>query len=626
MPELEPEDLIDELASLPTIAHPVVDPAGERIALYYDRTGRNELQVFDLVSGHLEQWSNGEVPRNARWYLVWDDTGDRVIFHRDEEGNEQNDLFALAPDGTVTPLVEEPGQAVLFDVTEAFVFFGSTRDGQLNAYRLNRSAGSITKLTEYERAVGSLRVAPTGEWITYTTNESEDYHNKDVYLAEPDGSNPHALDVGEDGAETTSGRWAPDGSRLLIADNSTDLGRIGVYHLESESIDWVGNEAFEESPVAFVPDRERVIGTRQLEARTEPIVIDLDSGTATALDLPEGVVSFAHSSGRVFLHDGRLLLTLTTPTRRRELLAYDLDTHAVERLLEEEYGPFEPDDFVDASYFEVPSNGVPETPAQAVELDPATELTIEALLYDSGARPSPLVVKPHGGPRARDSMAFSSFDQLLGLLGYSVLKVNYRGSSGRGQAFAEELLDDWGGAEQGDIAVAAEQALAANAWLDPDAVAVFGGSYGGYSAYWQLLQYPKLYAAGIAWIGVSDLEGLYEETMPHFRSELLDKYLGAPEESPDLYEERSPLTYAEQLEVPLLIAHGINDRRVPISQARAFKQALVAAGFEEGKDGQFEYLELGEEGHGSTDQVQKQRMFEALADFLDRRLGAATDD
>lgn len=71
-------DVLEGLARLPTLAHPTVGPGGEEIALYCDTTGRNELHVLDTVTGELKQWSDGEVPRNARWFLRWDTEGDRV--------------------------------------------------------------------------------------------------------------------------------------------------------------------------------------------------------------------------------------------------------------------------------------------------------------------------------------------------------------------------------------------------------------------------------------------------------------------------------------------------------------------------------------------------------------------
>jgi hypothetical protein len=73
------EDLLEELASLPTLAHPTASPDGTEIAFYYDTTGRNELHVIDVESGETTQWSDGEVPRNARWPVDWAADGDRAF-------------------------------------------------------------------------------------------------------------------------------------------------------------------------------------------------------------------------------------------------------------------------------------------------------------------------------------------------------------------------------------------------------------------------------------------------------------------------------------------------------------------------------------------------------------------
>ncbi|MEF8808103.1 S9 family peptidase [Natronomonas sp.] len=627
-------DPLEELASLPTLAHPTVSPDGDRVAYYHDVTGRNELHVLDVETGETERWSDGEVPRNARWYIEWDADGERVFFHDDEGGNEQNDIRAIGPDGTVETVAESEGQNAIHDVDPdgEFLVVGSSRGGQMNVYRHELGGDAVERLTDYDRAVWSSTLSPNGDRIAYSTNETDDYDNKDVYVASvdslvadgpaggpEDASDARNLGIGETGAEAVAVDWGPDGERLLVSDNTEDLTRCGVYDLTDDSVTWLGDLEHEEHPECFGEDGDVVVASRTRDAATVPVVYDLETGEGRELDLPEGVADFGEA-GKSVIDADRVLLKHTTPTRRPDLLAYDLSDDTTETLVAAEYGPFSPDDFADVEYFTFESDGVPKALAEAVEHDPYETLEIGALLYDSGERPSPLVVMPHGGPRARDSKAFDLYAQVLAQRGYSVLKVNYRGSTGRGRGFVEELHDDWGGAEQGDVAIALERVLDEREWVDDDRVAVFGGSYGGYSAYWQLVQYPSLYDAGVAWIGLTDLEEMFETTMPHFRTELMEKYLGTPADAPDLYRERSPITYAENLSAPLFMIHGVNDRRVPVSQARLFRDRLKELGYEEGETGDFEYEELGEEGHASSDIDQKKRMFRLLVDFLDRRV------
>jgi dipeptidyl aminopeptidase/acylaminoacyl peptidase len=616
-------DVLEALASLPTLEHPTVSPDGTEIACYYDVTGRNELHVLDVETGDLTQWSDGEVPRNARWWVEWGADGDTVYFHRDEDGDEQNDIYAITRDGTVEPVVEMDGQAMLHDVGAdgETLLVGSSRDGQMNVYRHDLAAGETTKLTDHDRAVWASHRSPDGDRIAYSTNETDDYDNRDVYVMDADGTNQRNLDVGDVGAEAMPADWHPEGDRLLLRDNTPGLTRMGVYDLRTDDVAWYGDGAYEEGAQCVTDDGERALALRTRDAVTVPVVYDLDTGERRELDLPDGVAAFG-MGGDAIISESRVAFTHTTPTTRTELLAYDLDTDTTETLVEPDHGPFDPADFADATYLTVDSDGVPETAAEAVDHDHYDELEIGALLYDSGDRPSPLVVNPHGGPRHRDAKRFDLYTQVLAARGYSVLQVNYRGSTGRGREFVEELIGDWGGAEQGDIAIATEHVLDDHDWLDDDRVVVFGGSYGGYSAYWQAVQYPALYDATVAWIGLTDLEDMYENTMPHFRTELMEKYLGSPDENPERYRERSPVTHVENVDAPLFVVHGVNDRRVPISQARIFRDALDDAGYEQGPDGDYEYEELGEEGHASSDQDQKLRMFRLLDDFLDRRVDA----
>lgn len=610
MPESE---YLESLASLPSINHAVASPDGEEVALYYDVTGRNELHVLDVETGALRQVSDGEVPRNARWHIKWSADSTQVYFHDDEDGDEQNDLYAITvrgdDAGRVEQVVAMDGQVVLEDVSDdgESLLLASSRDGQMNVYRHDRSTGETTKVTDYERAAGGGSFSPDGSRITFGTNESEDYNNQDVYVADADGSTPRNLYIGDDGAEVGFADWHPDGDRILVSDNTENFGRAGVYDLETEEVTWYGDLTAEESAVSFTPDGERFLAHRFRDAAVVPVVFDVATGEATELDLPVGLTVYA-GAGSPVLGDGRFLLSHQTSDRRPDLVAHDPDTGETETLLAADYGDLDPDGFVEAEYFTFESHD---------------GLEIGALLYDSGERPSPLIVNPHGGPRSADYRSFGMYTQFLLSRGYSVLQVNYRGSTGRGREFVELLYDDWGGGEQEDIAEAVRQ-VTQREWVDEDRVVVFGGSYGGYSAYWQMVAHPELYAAGIAWIGVTDLEDMYENTMPHFRTELMEKYLGTPEENADRYRERSPVTHVEHLAAPLLMVHGVNDRRVPVSQARIFRDALDDAGFAEGEEADYEYVELGEEGHASSDIDQKIRMLRTLDDFLQRRLPEAT--
>ncbi|AGN01977.1 peptidase S9 prolyl oligopeptidase active site domain-containing protein [Salinarchaeum sp. Harcht-Bsk1] len=621
MPRDDVDETLEALASLPTLAQATVSPDGDRIAFYHDGTGRNELHVLDVATGEVEQWSDGDVPRDSKSTLEWDADGDRMFFHHDQAGNEQFDVYAIDAAGTVESVYESAGQSGLHDVGADgdVVLVGSNHEGQMNLYSHDLDADETTTVTEYERATLVGLLSPDGEQVAFATNESDEFSNVDSYVADADGGNPRNLQIGDTGAECVPADWHPDGDRLLVADNTTDVGRCGIYDLDADEVTWYGEGADEEMAECFLPGGDRFLALRMRDATVTPVIYDVETGESRAFEVPSGVSEFGHGESPV-LADGRVVLTHESPTTRPRIIAYDLETDEYDVLREAEYGSFDREDFVDAEYVTFESDGVPETPARAVEHEPYDELEIGALLYDSGERPSPLIVHPHGGPRLHETKNFDVFTQFLASRGYSVLQVNYRGSTGRGREFVERLYDDWGGAEQGDVATAAEHVLETRDWIDEDRVIAYGRSFGGFSAYWQSVQYPDLYDAVISWVGVSDLRDMYENTMPHFRSELMEKYMGDPDENADLYEERSPITHVENVQGPLLMLHGANDTRVPVSQARRFDEALQEAGFEEGPDGDYEYVELDAEGHSSSDVRRKIRVFSLVDDFLDRRL------
>jgi dipeptidyl aminopeptidase/acylaminoacyl peptidase len=128
---------------------------------------------------------------------------------------------------------------------------------------------------------------------------------------------------------------------------------------------------------------------------------------------------------------------------------------------------------------------------------------------------------------------------------------------------------------------------------------------------------PDLWKAAVAWVGISDLHRLYDSSMEHFKY-YLRWQMGDPEVDAELWRDRSAVNFLENLTAQLFIVNGLNDPRCPIEQARVVRDRLLELGKIEGED--FEYVELGEEGHGTSDIEQKIRSYRLLADYMQRRL------
>jgi len=613
----------EAIERLPTLGRATVSSDGQRVAFYYTGTGANEIHVRDLARDTTEQWTDGDAGTTNIWPLAWTSDGEQVLFHRDDaDGAEQYDVLAVDASGETERLTDTDGSTQLRGVgPTGRLLLRSNHEGSMEAYLRGRDGG-LRRLTDRDRPVYYPVLSTAGDRVTCSVDES-------IRIYGVDGETECDIEL-DDGDTVSPTDWGAEDGRLLIGGDAAGVERPGILDLDSNEVTWFGDAEHVEEPRCFLPGGQRFLAIRKRDALTVPIVYDTETGESNEFDLPAGVSHLGRWPNRVVDKDS-VLVSHAEPTRPVDLVVYDIAAERASTVFEHDPGPFDSADFVDPVFETVTSDGVPETSQAAVQHDLAETFDIGTLFWDSGVRPSPLVVFPHGGPNQSSRRTFRPRVQFLCRRGYSVLQVNYRGSSGRGRAFSHALYGDWGGAEQGDIATAVEHALDSYPFIDEGRVAVYGGSFGGYCAYWQMVQFPELYAAGVAVNGMTDLELLYEEVPPQFRAGFLGDHLGAPEANPDLYEERSPVTHAGNLDAPLLLLHGVNDPRVPVSQARRFRDALVdigdekretaasADGGETAADADFEYHELDGSGHWeATEGVSKPLTL--LDDFLDRRL------
>ena len=232
--------------------------------------------------------------------------------------------------------------------------------------------------------------------------------------------------------------------------------------------------------------------------------------------------------------------------------------------------------------------------------------------------PGPLVLVVHGGPWGRDDWGLSPTHQWLANRGYAVLSVNFRGSTGLGKAFVNAGNLEWGGKMHDDLIDAVDWAIAARI-ADPARVAIFGASYGGYSALVGLTFTPEKFACAVDLVGISNLLTLMETIPPYWKpwQTIWKMRTGdyTTEAGRRFLADRSPLTHVRRIVRPLLIAHGANDPRVKVAES----DQIVAAMRERGIP--VTYLYYSDEGHGFRRQ-ENRRAFNAVAEaFLARHLG-----
>ncbi|HEX8240796.1 MAG TPA: S9 family peptidase [Allosphingosinicella sp.] len=241
-------------------------------------------------------------------------------------------------------------------------------------------------------------------------------------------------------------------------------------------------------------------------------------------------------------------------------------------------------------------DGKPLAPVEPVTYPARDGLAIPAYLtkpLGRGGRGLPLIVLPHGGPFIRDTWTYNPWVQFLANRGYAVLQPNFRGSTGYGKAFVDAASGEFGRKMQDDLDDGVRW-LVGQGIVDSKRVCIMGASYGGYASLWAAARNPDIYRCSISLAGVSDIRSMlrYDPSTwiaRRYYRDWRDRIRG---DSKFDLEKVSPLALARDIRIPLLIAHGKDDTRVPPSQSTKLHEALQKLGRPH------EYVLYPEEGHG----------------------------
>jgi dipeptidyl aminopeptidase/acylaminoacyl peptidase len=192
-------------------------------------------------------------------------------------------------------------------------------------------------------------------------------------------------------------------------------------------------------------------------------------------------------------------------------------------------------------------------------------------------RKCPLILSIHGGPHGMYGWAFNPNFQVYASRNFAVLYLNPRGSSGYGQKFSDGTINEWGGGDYKDLMLGVDEALKRYAWIDPNRLAVTGGSYGGFMTNWIITQTPRFKAA-VASASLSNLISFYSTSL--YQDLIHAEFGGFPWDNFELLWQWSPLRYVKQVQTPTLFLHGENDNDVHITQAEEMYMALKRRGID----------------------------------------------
>lgn len=261
-------------------------------------------------------------------------------------------------------------------------------------------------------------------------------------------------------------------------------------------------------------------------------------------------------------------------------------------------------------------------PTEMAETKPVRYSTRDGLsllayltLPSTGEKPYPTIVLPHGGPWARDLFGYDPEVQFLASLGFAVLQPNYRGSTGFKHEISKRDMFDF--LKMHDDVTDATLHLIEQSLAEPGRIVIMGASFGGYLALCGVAFEPDLYCAGITNVGVFDWVDLIRserDKAGDFAYDYLTKNLGHYKEDVDYLKKISPFFSVPKIKVPVLVAHGKEDKRAPFQQSRRLAKAFEKNGIVHEK------IFIAWEGHGYFSIKNKREYYSKVEQFLSKHV------
>jgi dipeptidyl aminopeptidase/acylaminoacyl peptidase len=594
---------------------PTFSADGRRIAFIGNITGTPQLWQVEYVPGSdailwPEQLTfEHDRVLSARFSPVAGDG--RLVFSSDSGGDEKAQLYLLSGDGAVeTPLTKGHEAAMhlpgIWSPHGRYFAFAANRrhPGLFDLYLLDLEApGEARRLWTSDRPgyLWSICFSPGGRRLAFTRNASSSA--ADLFLLELGSGAVRQLNDPARPARYEDLAYAADRDALyLLTDLDSDFMGVARLDLESGRLMPVARHDWDCEHLTASPDGRALAYVVNAGGASKLLLLDLTTGLTRQAPLPEsapGVIGVLED-GPSFSGDGNALaFSFTSAIQTADIFVWNLLADRARPVTASSYGGLPPSAFVAPELIHYPTFDGREIPAWFYR-------------PQNAAGPAPVVVLVHGGPESQMKALFHFLVQFLVNNGYAVLAPNVRGSTGYGKAYSH--LDD----VEKRMDSVADLAHAAY-WLkdrpevDGERIAVYGGSYGGFMVLAALTYYPDLWAAGVELVGIGNFVTFLENTSEYRRAHREAEY-GSLARDREFLERIAPINHLDAIRAPLMIIHGANDPRVPVSEAHQVAAALRA------RDIPVETLIFDDEGHGLIKLKNKLVAYPAVVAFLNRHL------
>jgi dipeptidyl aminopeptidase/acylaminoacyl peptidase len=538
---------------------PEWSPDGTMLAFLTDREKDGERQVWMMLADGGEAWAATSHKGGVTGFKFSPDGKHLVLTAVDQPPKDEEDRKKLKDDTMVIDHDIKMTHLWLFDLDKK----------------------EEKRLTEGDYTVSDPQWSPDGTRITYTTRptpKADDGALSDVWMITI--ASGEKTRIGGDSGASDNARWSPDGKWIAYtATTDRDPGPSTSYLYLVPAAGGAPKQITSKfdlsvgTPVWSRDGKSIYFSTNTHEA-IELYWIDLGSGQTKQLTITGGSIGITE-----FTPDGRAVGTMSSANQPTEIYVASF---------ERGYAPLTNHNAWLKDYSLAQTEIVKWKSKDGTEIE---GVLTKPVGYQAGTK-VPFLLNPHGGPTGASINNFNGTVQVLAANGFAVLQPNFRGSTGKGLAFAQANKNTWGKGDYEDC-MAGVDAMIANGIADPERMGAFGWSYGGYMTFWIDTQTDRFKAISPG-AGLTNIYSMYSQTDIH-------RYLNwfytdkAPWQNQDLYWDRSPMKYVNNVKTPTMIMHGQVDTRVPIAQAQEFYQALVE------RKVPVEFVVYPRENHGFTE-------------------------
>lgn len=564
---------------------------------YVNKPGLWPMQVTffkDRISGYKPNPVNGN-----------------ILVEKDEGGSEYDQFYLMNSLGTDIKMITDGAPKVLngfgrwADDGSFFTYYSNKRSPyyyDIYIYNINTSRDEMVFSSDHSNYPSVF--SKDSRFLVITRSYST--YDNDLYLLDLKTKELKLISTHDnfnDPAEFYAGSFDASGENLyLITNYNSDFYRIGVYNLKSDKIsfpDFSFLKQFSKCDVSrlyFSNDKSKMLILVNDNGYDRLFMYDLIQ--KNVLSIPEKINSKSITAVRFANKSTKVIIGINSAANPSVLYEWDYNTGIVEQITYPSMAGIDPISFIEPKLISYKSYDGLEIPA----------FVYMPKNYDG--RKLPCIISIHGGPESQATYGFSPLYQFFINAGYAVIEPNVRGSSGYGKKFS--ALDNVRNRENSvkDIASLVEY-LKSRGDIDPTKIAVYGGSYGGYMVLACLTLYPDMFAAGVDVVGISNFVTFLQNTADYRKNNRESEY-GRLDKDEDFLESISPVNKVKNIKAPIMIIHGRNDPRVPVTEAEQMYYAINNNG------GLAELHIYEDEGHGISKQKNRLDIYPKMVIFLDK--------